>query len=157
MFKFSLNYFSILGGIAISLSLSSPSLADPLVNLQIKNQCSHPIKIAILVVRYVPRDKTAPFYEDGWWELKPGEQRLIIDDRGQPILVFPKQPDIGSSNRYYAETTDGSNIVWEGHGVDGYRTSNLPNAIRLSDGSKLRYRVAYIGSNGILTLACSGK
>jgi hypothetical protein len=150
--------FSILGVLSFLVctvttqAISLPSLASiNTAELRVHNNCNHPIRMAIWVYRYFNQwDVQA--YERGWWDLSPGQRTRLTDD-DQPIVI-----DTERVSSFYAESTDGSGIVWEGGGSEGsyeWHTSNLPNPITRDDGSQLRYRRANINSNGILVLTCT--
>lgn len=151
--KFSLlSVLGFLACVATAQVLSLPASASiNTAQLTVYNNCNHPIRMAILVFRYF-NYWDGQNYEGGWWELSPGQRTRLIDDNG-PIVI-----DTERTNSIYAESTDGSGIVWQGGGSEGsyeWQTSNLPNPITRDDGSQLRYLRGNISPNGILTLTCT--
>jgi hypothetical protein len=145
---------SVLGGIAIASLCSIPASAVP-VPLRINNQCDHPIRLAVLAFRFNRNIRpeyggwTQPF-EGGWWQIPPRTQTTLIF-HGETIEI---DPSANGSVKYYAETTDGSGGVWRGGTSmrNPRTTSNLPNPLRLPDGSLLPYRDAYPNSEGVFTI-----
>ena len=131
-----------------SVSVSSLPLEVP---LRIRNGCSHPIRIA---VEYI-RNKECPpqggdcfdYYEGGWWHFEPGESAALTDN-GEDLLIYPPDTQLG----IYAESTDGSNLVWRGR--QSIITMNNPRLF-LRDGSPLPYTEGgKVNSESVRTLTC---
>jgi len=72
-------------------------------SFKVRNECDHPIQVAI---RYA--DMAGTWRTAGWWPLGVKGESVLADGQSVPITT-------GSANwYYYAESTDGSAIVWAG-------------------------------------------
>jgi peptidoglycan hydrolase-like protein with peptidoglycan-binding domain len=108
--------------------VAGPGGGDP---YHVTNSCRYPLRI---LVRY--RDSTKDWTTAGWWTFAPGEPAyLAMDD--QRILSR------NSIWYFYAETTDGSNKVWEGTEPVGYKGKTY----------KMKRKVDEVGVNK-LNLTC---
>ncbi len=81
--------------------------------LEIENACKFPIRIAI---KY--KAAYGVMYSVGWWKFKPSEKNTMSYDGDSVKLGSP-------SMYYYAESTDGSNIVWSGEETINVLGKNL--------------------------------
>jgi hypothetical protein len=118
------------------------------VPLGINNQCDHPIRLAVMAMRFY--GDTMQGFEGGWWQIGSGQQTTLTHG-GESIEI---DPSMNGAVQYYAETTDGSGGVWRGGTSmrNPLTTSNMLNPLRLPDGSLLPYRDAYPNSEGVFTI-----
>jgi len=100
-------------GAPLALALvvaTTPAQAQSTREINFENDCSHPLRIIV-----------AHAYDDnlwdahGWYEFAAYEESTELEDNDEPLTQLE-----GYSIFFYAETTDGSDIIWEG--TDHYET-----------------------------------
>jgi len=89
------------GAIGEEVSKTRPSNAG--FRFRFHNQCNRPVRLAI---RF--KDTRELWHTKGWWEFPPGENR-VLSDAGNVSLTTSS-----SVWYYYAESADGSGLVWSG-------------------------------------------
>ena len=112
-------------------------LVGQVLPLEIHNQCNHPIRVVLMFERYRPGMWGVSVEdEDGWWHVEPGVRTGLNGSDGRVVFI---KPYLYSRLFAYAESTDGSNLVWSGNPAIGKTTNNRADAMRLSNGEEIPY------------------
>ncbi len=107
------HFFKAAGGVPLAVALvvaSTPANAQSTRDVNFQNDCSHPVRI---LVAHAFDENTWDAH--GWYEYSAYEGTSTLEVDGEPLTQLTDH-----SIFFYAETTDGADIFWEGE--DHYET-----------------------------------
>lgn len=127
----------ILAAAAALIFTAVPASAQAMLEVWVNSKCSRPLQIAVAVAT-----KYRAWRGMGWWQFKPYEGPERLTSGGEPVLQLETHDFY-----FYAETTDGSHIYWQGEGFHNVVDGRTYDMIKATPG--------IVDNHYVITLTCS--